>query len=344
MTQTKATSALSDGHRATLSDVAAVAGVSVSTVSKALNDRSDIAESTKARIRKIADDLGFAPNSLAKSLLTGRTGMVGLVTHDLEGRFSLPILMGVEDAFGVNRMSVVLCDARGDMIREQHHVEILRERRVDGLIIVGARPDPRPPLSGHPTVPVVYAYAPSTDPKDYSVIADHEASGQIAVDHLRDVGRKNIAIISGDPTYGASTERTNAALDQLKKYGMKPVGGHPLYGTWSESWGRTAMRRILSEGARCDAVICGNDQIGRGALEELKQAGKRVPEDVSIIGHDNWRILAEGADPQLTSIDMNLEQMGRVAAARLAEAMDGKQRSGIETLPPKLVLRASTMG
>ncbi|WP_165218899.1 LacI family DNA-binding transcriptional regulator [Schaalia sp. ZJ1691] len=331
------------GHRATLSDVATLAGVSVSTVSKALNDRSDIAESTKNRIREIADDIGFTPNSLAKSLLTGRTGTVGLITHDLEGRFSLPVLMGVEDAFGINRMSVLLCDARGDMIREQYHVELLRERRVDGLIVVGARPDPRPTLHTNPGVPVVYAYAPSTSPEDYSIIADHQASGELAVDHLVDIGRSRIAIISGDPTYGASTERTSAALNRLAEHGLSPLGGHPLYGTWSEKWGRTAMKRILDKNGDCDAVICGNDQIARGALDELKKANKRIPEDVSVIGHDNWRILAEGSDPQLTSIDMDLEQIGRIAAARLAEAMDGHKHAGIETLSPRLVLRGSTL-
>jgi LacI family transcriptional regulator len=138
--------------RATLRDVAKLAGVSVATASKALNGQPQVRAETRERVVRAAD-------TLAQGLITQRSGTVGLLTSDLEGRFSIPILMGAEDAFGSDQTSVFLCDARGDTIREKHHLRALLSRRVDGLIVVGARPDTRPSLGDLP-VPVVYAYAP----------------------------------------------------------------------------------------------------------------------------------------------------------------------------------------
>ena len=152
-----------DRRAVTLTDVARLAGVSVATASKALNGRSQVRAETRARVVEAAERLAFSPNALAQSLLAGRTGTVGLLTSDLEGRFSIPILLGAEDAFGADRTSVFLCDARGDAIREQHHVRALLSRRVDGLIVVGARADPRPSLGRSLPVPVVYAYSSSDE-------------------------------------------------------------------------------------------------------------------------------------------------------------------------------------
>ncbi|MCL1841711.1 MAG: LacI family transcriptional regulator, partial [Propionibacteriaceae bacterium] len=130
----------------TLREVARKAGVSMATASKALNGRGDVSPTTRERVQRVARELGFVANALARSLLAGHTGTVGLITHDLEGRFSIPLLVGAEDAFGLNNVCVLLCDARGDAIRERYHLDVLMERRVDGLIIVGARPDARPSL------------------------------------------------------------------------------------------------------------------------------------------------------------------------------------------------------
>lgn len=327
----------------TLNDVAQLAKVSVSTASKALNGRSDVSESTRKRVFKAAEEINFVPNTLAKSLLTGRTGTVGLITHDFEGRFSIPLLMGAEDAFGLNKVSVLLCDSRGDAIRERYHLDVLLQRRVDGLIIVGARPDTRPSLGRDIPVPVVYAYAPSNDPRDCSIVSDNVGAGRISANHLVTAGRRRIAILGGDVTYGASEERARGAMERMAEDDLLPVGGSPFFGAWSEEWGRAGMRSLLAQHPDIDGVICGNDQIARGALDTLRDAGRSVPQDVSVVGHDNWAILATGARPQLTSIDMNVEDIGRRAAQRLAEAMDGNPSHGVELLPPRLVVRNSSI-
>ena len=331
-------------YPATLSEVAKLAGVSVSTASKAINGREDVAEATRKRVLKAADEIGFTPNQLARSLLLGRTGTVGLLTSDLEGRFVIPILMGAEDAFGAGQVNVFLCDARGDHIREQHHLKALLNRRVDGIIIVGRQTDPRRSLGHELPVPVVYAYAPSEDPEDHSVTPDNEAGGRLAIDHLIACGRKRVAHITGDPAYAAAQDRARGARAALSAAGLE-LQGEVMYSEWSERWGRDAAALLMAQHPDVDAIACGSDQIARGVLDTLRDLDRRVPEDVAVIGYDNWEALTTNSRPELTSIDANLQQLGREAARSLFQAMGSTANKphGIEHLPVRLIIRGSTI-
>ncbi|MBG0567961.1 LacI family DNA-binding transcriptional regulator [Actinoplanes aureus] len=331
------------GRPATLHDVARLAGVSIATASKALNGRKHVSATTRAEVLEAAALLAYSPNTLARGLVAGRTGMVGLLTSDLEGRLSIPILMGAEDAFGADRTSVLLCDARGDAIREGHHLRTLLSRRVDGLIVVGARPDPRPSIGRDLPVPVVYAYAPSADPDDLSLVSDNVTAGRMAIEHLTGLGRRTIAHITGDPTYGAAQDRAKGALAELAARGLPLAGDRVHFGAWTEAWGRSATRTLLAQHVAIDAVFAGSDQIARGVIDALHEEGLEVPRDVAVIGFDNWEIFATSSRPPLSSIDMNLETLGRVAAERLAAAFDGALGSGVEQIPCRLVPRESTV-
>jgi LacI family transcriptional regulator len=335
------TESAGSGRTATLSDVAQLAGVSIATASKAINGRDEVAPATRRRVLEAAEQLSFTPNQLARSLLAGRTGTVGLLTSDLEGRFVIPILMGAEDAFGAGQVNVFLCDARGDAIREQHHLKALLNRRVDGIIVVGRQTDPRPSLGTLP-VPVVYAYAPSDDPNDLSITPDNRAGGRLAVEHLISCGRSRIAHISGDPAYAAARDRLLGVRDGLQAAGLELVGD-AMFSVWSEHWGRDAAAMLLAQHPEVDGIVCGSDQIARGVLDTLRDLGRRVPEDVAVIGYDNWEVLATNSRPELTSIDANLQQLGRTAAKRVFTALDDEQRSGTEYQPVRLVIRGSTI-
>lgn len=326
----------------TLRDVAEAAGVSIATASKAINGRDDVGADTRRRVREAADRLSFTPNALARNLASGQTGTVGLLASDLDGRFSIPILMGAEDAFGAERMSVLLCDAREDAIREQHHVETLLSRRVDGLIVVGSRTDPRPSIGRDLPVPVVYAYAPSVDPEDASLVPDNVGAGRITVEHLIGHGRRRIAHIRGDVTYAASHDRIAGITSTLGLHGLELLP-HDTFGSWSEAWGRAAAGAILASSPDVDAIICASDQIARGALDTLRARGVSVPDDVAVVSFDNWEILATGAQPQLTSVDMNFEALGRLAAKRVFESLSGTRTPGVESLPCRLVVRGSSV-
>lgn len=332
-----------DAKVVTLSDVARLAGVSVATASKALNGRSQVAARTRARVEAAAEQLSFVPNRMAQGLLAGRTGTVGLLTSDLQGRFVIPILMGAEDAFGAGRVSVFLCDAREDTIREQHHLQALLSRRVDGLIVVGSRTDPRPTLGPDLPVPVVYVYAPSDDPGDVSLVPDNVAAGRLAVEHLVACGRRRIAHVSGDPGYAAALDRGAGVVEGLDAAGLELVGDS-MYADWSERWGRDATAVLLDRHPDIDAVVCGSDQIARGALDTVRDRGRVVPDDVAVIGFDNWEPMVGHSRPELTSIDPNLELLGRAAAQRVFAALDGDAPiGGIHYQAPRLVIRGSTV-
>lgn len=328
--------------RASLKDVASLAGVSIASASKAINGRSDVAESTRRKVLAAAEKLDFVPNELARSIAIKQTGTLGLLTHDLDGRFSLPILMGAEDAAGAGKMSVFLCDSRGDAIREQHHLRALMSRRVDGLIVVGHNTDPRESLGKDLGVPVVYAYAPSLDDSDMSVVPDNYKGGRDVVEHLVSTGRTKIAHITGIDSFSATIDRAKGVTDELNANGLDIIGAKVYFGEWTESWGRTATHRLLEQFPEVDAIIAGSDLIARGVLDALRERGIEVPTQVAVTGFDNWTTIIEGARPALTSVDMNFETLGRRAAQKLMKAIAGEREPGLETVPMTLVRRAST--
>ncbi|MFI9585386.1 LacI family DNA-binding transcriptional regulator [Streptomyces sp. NPDC052236] len=327
----------------TITDVATLAGVSIATASKALNGRSQVRAETLQRVLRAAEELAYQPNALAQSLISGQTRTVGLLTSDSVGRFGIPVLLGAEDAFGTGEMAVLLCDARGDSIREQHYVRTLLARRVDGIIVVGESTDPRPSISRDLPVPVVYAYAPSDDPQDVSFVPDDVGGARIAVQHLLTVGRRRIAHITGPTHYQAAQDRAAGTLEALEEAGLALSGGQVLFGAWSQRWGRQAAEIVLTNAPDIDAVVCGSDQIAAGFVEAARERGHRVPDDIAVVGYDNWEVLSAETRPPLTTIDMNLEVLGRTAAQHLFAAIDGRATSGVHRMPCSLTIRDSTM-
>jgi LacI family transcriptional regulator len=325
---------------ATISDVAALAGVSVGTASKALNGRGSLRDETRRRVREAAESLSFKANAAARSLHSGRTYTVGMITTDSIGRFSIPVMIGAEDALGAGEMSVFLCDGRDDPIREQYYVKTLLSRNVDGIIVTGRRTQARQPIADLP-VPVVYAFIRSIDPRDCSVVPDEAGGARKAIEHLLALGRRRIAHITGPEHHHSAAVRSMAAVQALAAVGLSPVST-PLFGEWSEMWGRQAAGVLLTAGTEFDAVFCGSDQIARGVADTLRLVGHRVPDDVALVGFDNWDVMALGSQPPLTSLDMDLEGLGRTAADLLLAAINGEPAPGVHARPCHLVVREST--
>jgi LacI family transcriptional regulator, galactose operon repressor len=325
---------------ATIADVAALAGVSVGTVSKALNGRGQLRPATRQRVMEAAERLDFRPNELARSLLEGRTYTVGVLTTDSFGRFTIPMMLGIEDALGAGQITTLLCDGRDDPLREQHYVRTLLSRRVDGIVVTGRRRDPRPPIGDLP-IPVVYVYVESENPQDLSILSDDEQGSSLAVSHLLRIGRTKVAHVTGPERHGSARAREAGARAALA--GSDFAGGGTLWGKWSEAWGRDAAHILLRSGDPFDAVFCGSDQIARGVADALREAGRRVPEDVALVGFDNWDVMAEACRPPLTTVDPNLSELGRVAARTLLRAIDGEGlEAGRLPQPCELVIRQST--
>jgi len=321
--------------------------VSIGTASKALNGQGKLREETRERVMRAAEQLGFAPNTLAQALLAGRSFTVGLITTDSFGRFSIPVMLGAEDALATGQVSVFMCDTRDDPERERRYVEMLSARRVDGLIVTGRRIEPRPPVQALPGTPIVYAMTQpagrGTEPAGVgaAVLPDDEDGGRAAAAHLLAIGRRRIAHIAGPERFLAARLRARGFAAAIAEAGVPPCG-EVRFGEWTEPWGREAAGVLLAD--RPDAIFCGSDQIARGVADTLRAVGRRVPDDVAIVGFDNWLPMAMGALPPLTSVDPCLEEVGRVAATRLLAAIGGEQSGDVQRVPARLEIRESTDG
>jgi LacI family transcriptional regulator len=228
------------------------------------------------------------------------------------------------------------------VIREQHYTRTLLARRVDGIIVTGRRTDPRPPLATDFPIPIVYAMSESANPQDASVLPDDEGGGRLAVEYLVATGRTRIGHITGPPDFRAARLRAAGAAAALAQAGLSMAGEGPVNGVWSEEWGRQAASILLRLAPGTDAIFCGSDQIARGAAESLREMGCKVPDDIALVGFDNWTVMAEAARPRLTTVDMNLTRVGRTAAELLLAAIDGHASHGTRLVPCQLVVREST--
>ena len=219
---------------ARLADVAAAAGVSISTVSKALHGADDVRRETRQRVEAVARDLGYRVNGAARQLREGHSRTIGLLTTESIGARSIGVLLGAEEGFGGNDFSILVGDARGDPIRERHHIGSLIEHGVEGIIVLSDSTDPRAPLSEDVQIPVVYAFGPSMRATDSSVVPDEREGTTLAVRHLLDLGRRNIAHISGPLSYQAARLRSAVTREVLAAAGLELAGGRAYHGGWNE--------------------------------------------------------------------------------------------------------------
>lgn len=325
----------------TASDVAERAGVSISTVSKALSGKGTVRYETRQRVLEVARELKYQNNEIAASLLAGRTKTIGVITSDQFGRLTAPVLVGATETLAEDEIALLICDGRGDRIREQYFVNSLLRRRVDGILVTGRGVFGRDTLGLDMPVPVVYAMAFSTDPSDASVVPDDGAGARSAAEHLLATGRTKVAFVSGRSD-DATHVRLAATREVLAARRLQ-LAHPPLIGQWSEGWGRQAGLNLIRAGADFDAVVCGNDQIARGVLDSLRENGIRVPEDVAVIGFDNWDVMVEASRPPLSSVDLSLQEVGRVAAQTLIDSIAaGSVEPGVRRVACHLVPREST--
>jgi DNA-binding LacI/PurR family transcriptional regulator len=218
-----------------------------------------------------------------------------------------------------------------------------RFARLDGIIVAGRRTDPRPPLTGlDPAIPVVYALSPSTDPADTSVVTDDRGGAHLAMEHLLATGRTHVAHVTGPEHHQAARERARHAVGHLADAGLRLSTARVHFGEWSEAWGRRAADAVLRTAPDTDAFFCGNDQIARGVADALRERGRDVPGEIAVVGYDNWDTMALACRPPLTTIDMDLAEIGRIAALRLLRAIDAEPERGVHTVPCRLVVREST--
>ena len=326
-------------ERIRIYDVARVAGVSIATASKALNDTGRMTEATRTRVKQTAAALGFRPNAMARALTRQRSFTIGLLTNDTYGRFTLPIMAGINEALVDQGVSVFLCGIEDDAALGKVHVDAMLDKQVDGIIATGKRIDRRLPVDlADLPVPVVYSFTQGPAGA-VTLVSDDSQGAREATEHLLAAGRRHLVHVTGPESFASVTSRAAAFRSAAGE------NATVLHGTWSEAFGHEAVALLWAGDTPPDAIFCGNDQIARGVVDALRERGISVPDDVSVIGFDNWEIVSAATRPPLTSVDMNLKELGREAGRLILELAEGKPvEPGIRALPCKLVLRQSCGG
>ncbi len=329
----------------TIRDVAQAAGVSIGTVSKALNNSGTLKKETRERIVTLAAELGFRPNDLAQALHRGQSFTVGLISNDSFGRFTMPIMEGLENVLSAERIAVFMCNATDDPERERQHLDQLMGKRVDGLVFTARRADRRPSVSVNlGGLPTVFVFSQSSDPNSFCLLPDDAGGARLATEHLIASGYRRIAHVSGPERFEAVRLRHQGYSEALSAAGLEAEPRYFLSGDWSEQWGRTAVEQLFAgQNPAPDAIFAGNDQIARGLLDGLRDRGIGVPDEVGVVGFDNWDVMAMAARPPLSSIDMNLYALGQEAGRRIIKMVAGERFKGVLRLPCTLVTRQSSV-
>ena len=308
-----------------------------------MNDAPYVSDETRLRVRAAADKLNFRPNSIARSLKTSRTSTLGLITDDLEGVFTLSMMRGVEEIASAQGFSVFLCNSYGDMVRERAHLEVLIDKKVDGIILLsGYRVRPRSgPAMPLGKVPIVYVYQYTDDISVPCIVPDDFGGAVLGTRHLLALGRRRIGVINGPSHYEATQHRLAGVQQAHKEAGVPFDPGLVRVGKWYESSGYALAHELMSLPNPPDALFCMSDSIAAGALDALCELNVRVPQDLSLIGFDN-RNFAAHQRPPLTTVALPLVEMGRLAGNLLLQAIrTGSETTALYRVPCELIVRQS---
>lgn len=327
-----------------MKDVAAVAGVSIGTVSNVLNRPHLVSEATRLRVQAAIVELGFVRNETARQLRAGSSRTIAYVVLDAANPFFNDVARGVEEVARGEGMVVYLCNSNQDGGREREYLERLREQRVQGVLITPIDPGGERLAEMHSGMPVVLVDCHAKDDTQCSVAVDDILGGELALTHLLETGHERIAFVGGPMTLRQVRDRYQGARNALER-ASRPA---ELMLVETEALvvaeGRAAGERLvaLPSAERPTAAFCANDLLALGLLQAMTRFGLSVPGDLAVVGYDDIEF-AEAAAVPLTSVRQPREQLGRTAARLLLEeAADEFHTHQQVRFRPELVVRAST--
>lgn len=328
-----------------MKDIAQDLGVSLMTVSKALRSHSDISEETRQRVLQRMRELNYQPDWIARSMVTGRTYLVGLVMPDLMHSFFAEIATAAARKLQPLGYQVVVSNTMEDAAVEKRHLEVLIARKMDGLIIASAQRAGKTEVfetlerSGIAYVLVDRMLPGMTG--NYVGVRDQDL-GVLATEHLISQGARKIAHIRG-PSVSTGAGRLRGYRKALEQHGIKVRPEYIVAGQWGDSGGYDAMQQLLKLKDPPDGVFCYNDPVAAGAIKAVLEAGLKVPEQIAIIGAGNVHY-SDLLRVPLSTVDQSSSLIGERAAELLAECMGAKRRPSPKRvlIPPRLVIRDSS--
>lgn len=328
----------------TIADIARLAGVSKSTVSRALNDSPLIGEETKAKIRSLAREHNFQINAPARRLSLRQSRTIAFVTHAYHKDFSVADLFGLEIMGGISSglarreydLLVIHVDPNDTKWAHQYY----DTGRVDGFILMtSTRKQTHVKALLELGAPFIIWGIPQPRQKLCSVTSDNLTGGRLATEHLINQGRSKIGFIGG-PSYELEVQHRLAGYEAALNEAGREIDQNLIeYGDFSNTSGAEAMKRLLNKSPEVEAVFVNSDLMAIAAMDAIREAGRRVPEDMAVVGYDDLSI-AEHSNPPLTTIRQNIPLAGKLLAQNLLEYIQTGMITNV-TIPVELIVRKS---
>jgi LacI family transcriptional regulator len=331
--------------RSTIKEVASAAGISTQTVSRVINDRPDVSPETRKRVQDVINRLGYQPSALARSLIRQRSHTLGVVTAGLRYIGPSRTLSGIASAAEEAGYSLLLKELSSfDPDDISPIFQALLSRHVDGIIwAVPEIGDNRKWVKDTPSdmeVPLVFLTM--NPPKNIPVVSiDNYAGGRMAVTHLLGQGYRKVGHISGPLDWWEARQRMSAWKDVLKEAGHEVMDNHWVEGNWSSSSGAQAAEKLFDQYPQMDSIFVANDQMALGIMKVAADQGRRIPEDIGIVGFDN---IPESAyfQPPLTTVQQDHSDIAKIAVAEIIKIIESGWQ-GLDPVDPQSILLSPTL-
>ena len=311
--------------RVGIREVAAAAGVSLTTVSHSLSGGGQISEATRERVRSVASELNYAPNRLASGLRSKRSQIIGFVSDEISTTpYAGKVLLGAQEAAAENGWVLMIVNTTSDSKLEDRGIQAFLQHRVDGIIYARMYHQVVELPESLRGVPTVLLDASSDEGEISSVVPDEEEAARTAVEHLIAAGHRRIGYLSNVDDIPATRGRLAGYRATLAAHGIETDESLITISGSTTAPGREAAARLLARDDRPTALFCFNDRMAMGAYQAAQAAGLRIPEDLSVVSIDNFELVADALLPGLTSIALPHYEMGRWAIERLAAELAGE--------------------
>ena len=331
--------------RVNINDVAAVAGVSKQTVSRVINERPDVSPETRKRVKDVIEQVGYRPSALARSLTSKRSYTLGVVIAGLKYIGPSTLLNGITSTAEEAGYCLILKELPSFVYDDIEPIfEELFSRQVDGIIWgvseVGENRKRLKKLHFDQKIPLVYL---TMEPKKHvTVITENNYSGaRLAVTHLLEQGYQRVGFLSGPLEWWEARQRLKAWKDVMSEAGKKVQDTHWVAGNWSSASGAVSMEKLFKQYPEMDSIFVANDQMALGAMQVIHEKGKRIPEDMGVVGFDN---IPESAYfwPALTTIQQDQGRVARVAVEELIKIIESGWK-GLDPVDPHSILLEPTL-
>jgi LacI family transcriptional regulator len=332
----------------TMKRIAKDLGVSITTVSKALNNHDDIGHATRSRVLAKVAELGYQPNAVARSLTTRRTHTLGIVIPDLMHSFFVEIVAGIEKTASARGYGLLLCSSNEDAHKERAELELLRQRQVDGVVLASANAsgntDVLRRLTGLGVGLVMIDRDDHPEVECDRVVTDDEQVGWLATEHLIAQGRRAIAHISG-PSVVHAKRRAEGYRGSLRAHGLRSRREWLVHGGFMDADGYRSMKRLLEVAPKIDAVFATNDPAAIGAMKAIWESGRKIPDDIAVVGCGDIA-LGDLLRVPLTTVSWSRNDEGQRAAELILERIESPPAGEVRrvVIPPHLVVRRSSGG